>query len=92
MTVSILSARPSLEVLLDPAVLVGEVDLDFGAGREDPAPEWFLGGLADLAGEDHGHLVGSADGDVVGHQGLEERPGLAGRVEDDGPGDLDLPH
>ena len=58
---------PIFEVLLDPAVLVGEVDLDFGAGREDPAPEWLGGGGADLAGEGHGHLVGPADVDVVSH-------------------------
>ena len=42
---------------------------------------------ADLAAEDDLDLVGPADVDVVGHGGLEEGPGPAGGVEDDGAGD-----
>ena len=43
--------------------------------------------------DEHGpDLFGPADADVVGHERLEEAPGPAGVVEDEGAGDLDLAH
>ncbi len=45
-----------------------------------------------MAGEDDLDVVGSAEVEVVGDQRLEERPGVAGHVEDQGAGGLDLPH
>lgn len=50
----------------------------------------FLEVLLDTASEDKSDLVGTADADIVGDQGLEEGPRPAGVVEDDGAGDLDL--
>jgi hypothetical protein len=58
-----------------------------GRGAEDA-----LGVAADLAGEDDLHVVRAADVQVVGDQCLEEAAGMAGCVEDDGAGDLHLPH
>ena len=85
--------RPAvLEVLLDPAVLVGEVDLDVAAGGEDPGPEQRLGRLADLAGEHHRDLLGPADVDVVGDERFEEAAGAARVVEHERARHLDLPH
>ena len=37
-------------------------------------------------------LLGTADADVVGYEGLKEAPGPARVVEDQGAGDLDLAH
>jgi hypothetical protein len=45
-----------------------------------------------MAGEDHLDVVGPADVEVVGNESLEEGPGVAGRVKDQGAGGLDLPH
>src|SRR5262249_39776962 len=42
--------------------------------------------------EDALHVLRGAEVQVVGDQRLEERPGPVRGVEDDGPGDLDLPH
>lgn len=81
-----------LQVLLDAALLVVEVDLDVGADAENAGPKDAGSVLANLAGEDGGHFVGAADADVVGDQGLEERACPAGVVEDKGAGDLDLAH
>ena len=83
---------PSLQVLLDTTVLVTKIHLDLGPWRKDPGREGLLGGLADLAGKDNRHLLGTADGDVVGDQGLEEPSGPARVVEDERPGHLDLAH
>jgi hypothetical protein len=81
---------PLFQVLRDAAVLVTEVHADVGAGREDPGSKDPGRVLADLAGEHSGDLVGSADADIVGHEGLEERPGPSGVVEDQGAADLGL--
>jgi hypothetical protein len=51
-----------------------------------------MGRSAERTGEDHGHLVGSADADVVGHQRLEESSGPARVIKDQGAGSLDLAH
>src|SRR5262245_53879546 len=70
--------RPALlEVLLDTGVLVGEVHLYLGARPKDPGAEGFLGGGADLAAKQDGDLLGPADANVVGHQGLKEPSGAA---------------
>ena len=47
---------------------------------------------ADLPVEDDLDGVRAAEVQVVGDQGVEERPGMAGRGEHDGAGDLDLGH
>ena len=80
------------EVLLDAAVLVAEVDLDLGAGREDPGLVGVVGRSAQLAGEHERDLFGAADPDVVGHERLEEAAGAARVVEHERAGDLDLAH
>lgn len=73
-----------LEVLLDPGVLVVGVHGDpDGVAGVDPGlvGRFLLGGpapAAGMAGEDHLDVVGSADVEVVGDQGLEERPGPPG--------------
>jgi hypothetical protein len=81
-----------LQVLLDAGVLVGEVHLHLGARAEDPGAEGLLGGGADLAGEQDRDLLGPADTDVVGHQGLNEPAGPARVVKHDRAADLDLAH
>src|SRR6266508_5992958 len=76
--------RPALlQVLLDAGVLVGEVHLHLGARAKDPGAEGLLGGGTDLAGEQDRDLLGPADTDVVGHQGLKEPAGSARVVKDD---------
>jgi hypothetical protein len=47
---------------------------------------------ADAAAEDDLDVLRAAQVQVVSDQRLEERPGPARGVEDDGAGDLDLPH
>ena len=81
------------EVLLDPRVLVEDVD-DHAlvVVAVDRGPKHPFGGGADLAAEDDLHVAGAADVEVVGDQRLEEPTGVAGRVEHQGAGDLDLPH
>jgi hypothetical protein len=83
---------PFFEVLLDTRMLVGEVQLHLGSRTEQSGAERFLGGLAHLAGEDHRHLGGPSDANVVGHERLEEAAGASGVVEDDGAADFDLAH
>lgn len=73
---------PFLQVLLDPAVLVAELQAHLGAGAEDPRAEDAGSGASHLPGEHGRHLVGPTDADVVGHQRLEESAGPAGVVED----------
>jgi len=69
---------PFFEVLLDAAVLVGEVHLDFGARAEDPGAELFRRGAATPVAAEHGmNLVWAADADVVG----DKRPGVAGDID-----------
>jgi hypothetical protein len=83
MTVSIRSARPSLRYSLDPGVLVEGVDghLDTAGDdlgledlRGDRVPAW----PHPATGEDQLDLVGAADGEVVGDQGLARNPGRGG--------------
>ena len=58
------------------------------AGLEHPAGF----GAAGTALEDDLGAFGAADVEVVGDQGLEERPGVTGGGEHQGAGDLDLAH
>jgi len=86
-----------LEVLLDPRVLVEDVEHDAAGVRSDRGPvdrgaEHPRGVPVDVAGEDDLDVGGAADVQVVADQCLEEAADPAGRVEDDGAGDLDLPH
>jgi hypothetical protein len=92
MTVSIRSARPSIEVLLDAGVLVAKVDPDVGAGGEDPGLVAMVCRAPELSGEDHGDLFGAADPDVVGHERFEEAAGAAGVIEHERARRLDLAH
>ena len=89
---------PVLQVLLDPGVLEERVDGDVGVPGDQTGP----GCAAQLdrsppspmrrALEDQFDGVRAADVQVVDYQRLEERPGPAGCVEDQGAGHLDLPH
>jgi hypothetical protein len=45
-----------------------------------------------VALEDELDVLGAAQVEVVGHQGLEAGPGVAGSVQHDGAGGLHLPH
>ena len=84
---------PFLEVLLDAAVLVGEVHLHLGAGTEDAGAELVGGGATTPVPAEHGvHLVGSADADVVGDQSFKEAAGPTRVVEDHRAGHLGLAH
>ena len=79
---------PFFQILLDAAVLVGEVDPHLGAGGEHPGAEGLGGGPAPaVSPEDGVDLVGTPDADVVLDQGLEEPPGPARVVEDQGATD-----
>src|SRR5450755_62658 len=80
MTVSIRSARPSIEILLDAGVLVAKVDPDVGAGGEDPGLVAMVCRAPELSGEDHEDLFGAADPDVVGHERFEEAACAASRL------------
>jgi hypothetical protein len=82
-----------LEVLLDAGVLVEHVDGDAVGVPVDRGLEG-AGGLssARVAFEDELDVLGAAQVEVVGHQSLEERPGVTCGVEHDGAGGLDLPH
>jgi hypothetical protein len=80
------------EVGLDAGVPVEGVDDHAVVVPVDGGAEHALGDAADLPVEDDLHVVWAADVEVVGGQGLEERPGMAGGGEGDGLGDLDLPH
>src|SRR6266540_3134894 len=85
--------RPAFfQVLLDAGVPVDHVDGDVHAAGDDPGREAAVGVGADAPVEDERDLVGPAGAEVVGHQRLEERPGAAGLVKDQGAGDLDLAH
>jgi hypothetical protein len=83
---------PFFQVLLDAAVLVGEVHVHFGARREHPLAVGLADRASELAGEHHRHLLGPTDADVVSHEGLEEAPRPARVVEDEGARHLDLAH
>ena len=86
--------RPAVfEVLLDPRVLVEDVDDHaLHVAAVDGGPEGAGGVAADLAAEDDLHVAGAADVEVVSDQRLEEPTGVAGSVEHQGAGYLDLPH
>src|SRR5258708_29751799 len=58
----------------------------------DGGAEDAFGDAADLPVEDDLHVVGAAEVEVVGGEGLEERAGMARGGEGDGLGDLDLAH
>jgi hypothetical protein len=58
----------------------------------DGGPKHPFGVGADLAAKDDLHVGGPAQVEVVGDERLEEAAGVAGRVEHDGAGDLDLAH
>ena len=73
-------------------MLVGDVELDLAAGREDAGAEGLAGRLPHLAAEDDRHLLGAADADVVGDERLEEAPCPPRVVEDERARDLDLAH
>ena len=74
-------------------MLVEHVDDDAAVvAAVDRGAEGSPGVAADPAAEDDLHVVRAADVEVVGDQRLEETAGMAGGVEDDGAGDLDLAH
>ncbi|MGH3267907.1 MAG: hypothetical protein ACRDN1_02385, partial [Trebonia sp.] len=88
---------PVLEVLLDPGVLVEDVqDHAAGVGADGRAVDGGAegaGGIAlDAPPEDDLDAGGPADVEVVRDESLEEEPGAAGGVEHDGPGCPGLPH
>src|SRR6266545_2484958 len=82
-----------LEVLLDAGVLVEHVDGDAAGVPVDRGLEG-AGGFAAawVAFEDELDAFGASQVEVVGHQRLEEGSGVAGGVQHDGAGGLDLPH
>ena len=74
---------PVFQILLDARVPVEGVDIDLGAVGDDlglvlPAR---LGAATLAAFEDQLDQFRAADVEVVGHQGFEEPPGVAGCVE-----------
>jgi hypothetical protein len=94
MTVSTRSATV-FEVLLDPGVLVERVHCDLDTAGDDPGLEDLRGGGCvtrshPATGEDQLDLVGAADVEVVGDQGLEKPSCVPGLSEHDGARDLDL--
>jgi hypothetical protein len=74
-------------------VLVEHVDGD-GVGVPVDRGLEGAGGLssARVAFEDELDVLGAAEVEVVGHQRFEEGSGVAGGVQHDGAGGLDLPH
>jgi hypothetical protein len=92
------------EILLDPGVLVEDVDghaligavdggledLGIRVGRRGSLPRPPF--TADLASEDDFHLLGTAEIEVVGDERLDERPSMTRRGEHDRAGELDLSH
>src|SRR3954452_14290140 len=81
-----------LEVLLDAAVLVAEVDAHLGTGREHARPVVVAGRSAQRASEDQRDLLGAADADVVAHQRFKAATLAARVVEHQRAADLDLAH
>jgi len=82
-----------LEVLLDAGVLVEHVDGHAVGVPVDRGLEGAVGlSSAWVAFEDELDVLGAAQVEVVGHQGFEEGPGVAGSVQHDGAGRLHLPH
>src|SRR6266498_3700949 len=80
------------EVLLDAGVLVEDVDGDAAGVPVDRGLEHPAGLAAAVASEDDLDVLGASQVEVVGHQRLEEGSGVAGGVQHDGAGGLDLPH
>jgi hypothetical protein len=83
---------PAFEVGLHPRVPEVGVEGDLVTGAQQPgavATRWWG---THSPTEDDLHLLGTADVEVVGAQCLEEPAGLAGCVEHEGAGDLDLAH
>src|SRR3954449_5816971 len=81
-----------LEVLLGAGVLVADVDGDINAAGDDPGSEDAGRRGQDLPAEDDLDLLRPTEVEVVGNQRFEERASVAGLVEHDRAGDLDLPH
>ncbi|MEW2386126.1 hypothetical protein AB0873_29140 [Micromonospora sp. NPDC047707] len=79
------------EVLLDAGVPVEHVEQDVAVvAAVDGGAERADGVAAYPAAEDDFDVVESAEVEVVGDEGFEEAAGVAGCVEYDGAGDLDL--
>src|SRR5207245_10062787 len=72
---------PLLEVLLDPARLVGAADLGVDAPAEDLGRELARGASCQPAVEDQNYLLGPADVEMVTDQALEEGTASLGTVE-----------
>ena len=75
-------------------MLEPEVDVDVGAGREDPGLMRLFGaGSTRAAVSEHDvDAFGAADVDVVGDERFEERTGATWVVEHQGAGHFDLAH
>src|ERR1035438_5714547 len=73
-------------------MLVERIDRDLGAPGHYLGGELAFGVAADPTREDQLDLVGAADVEIVGHRCLEESPGPARGVKDDGATDFDLAH
>src|SRR6266851_9273471 len=76
------------EVLLDAGVLVEGVDGHVYAPGDDLGLEFAFGAGPDLPVEDDLQGVRAAEAGVVGHEGVEEGPGVARLGEHDRAGDL----
>ena len=83
---------PFFEVLLDPRVLVEDVDDDVHATRDHPGRKRAVGVGSDPTTEDQLHFVGAAQIEVVGNECLEEAAGPSGCIEHQGARDFDLAH
>ncbi len=66
-----------LEVLLGAGMFVADVDAYIDAAGDDPGSEDAGRRRQDLSAEDQLDLLGPAEVEIVGHQGLEERPPVA---------------
>ncbi len=81
-------------ILLDAGVLVLDVQRRGDALGEDPGAKAARGGMAsaveDSAVEDQRHPVGAPHVEVLGDDGLEERPARGGTVQHLGQGELGL--
>ena len=79
--VSVLSARPSLKILLDLGVLVVRLDLRLDAVVDDPGAEPARGAADDLAAEHDLHVVGATQRQLVFERQLEPFADLGGAFE-----------
>ena len=81
-----------LQVDLDPGMPEGQVDGDLVGAVQQPGGEGPRGLAGDPGGEDDLGVLGQAQVHVAGQQLLKDGPDPARVVEDQGAGDLDLPH